>query len=647
MAFIPKILNELSVMDFKTLSSMLIAKGFNEFQFDVSTFLSDAETLGFDQFDNFVAELGNYLDSRNKELDNPPIASNDARSYGYKVSHVYKQLEWFAAKVCLIKEDAGQGKTNFICDLVDNFILKRNIPGIFLLGTELDPGNIRGSILKKAFPDSTDLSFPQFLSEIQAQCHLSNQPFILIIDGLNENANPNLLSKNLEDFISEITEHNFIRIIISCRSEYYDKHFSNFNKASFSPFMSEVQWLRIRNEKISANKIFWSYMEYFNIDITAYNSNVFKQLTENFLLLRIFCDSHQNEKIAYLGSIQKQALFERYYQNKVEEITARMNEDDEFRVMGKINIKRFLEKLIEYMIEHKTYENIPFEDLLGADDNHKLYVRFLDENILVRRDPTAGNSVFGVHEVVNFTFDEFRDYLIADYLINKIYPKDVGEFCDFLENEIDPSSRILEGCGSFLFYIARKSADVALKKIIENQSWYPVIFFRCIFNLEDQYVCQNDRDIIFKRLRSKGRSSISVFYQFLNRSEITDTPNLNLDHYLSFLRALDVREFELIFTRMFADGDYARYGEIGQERFLDRYNTFFDNEDSGTTGKDFEILVYMFNNKGKWSIFSVYEKFYHRFPDVATVQLQNALKSNNPNLKESINQFCRRYDISL
>lgn len=645
--FIQKILTELSVMDFETLNSMLVAKGFKEFSFDISAFLMNVPILTLDQLSAFILELTNYLVKKIKILEKPPVASNDMRSYGYKVEHVYQQLEWFKAKVCLIKEDAGQGKTNFICDIVDNFILKRNILAIFLLGTELDPNDIRGSILKKAFPDSTDLSFPRFLSEIQAWCHLSNQPFIIIIDGLNENANPNLLSKNLEDFISEITEHNFIRVVISCRSEYYGKHFSKFNKAAFSPFMSEVRRLRIRNEKKSAEKIFWGYMDYFDIEIGTYNTSVFKQLTENFLLLRIFCDSHQKEKIPHLGTIQKQALFERYYQNKVEEITTRMNQDDEFLVMGKINIRRFLERLIEYMIEYKTYENIPFEDLLSAEDNHKVYVRFLDENILVRRDPTAGNSVFGVQEVVNFTFDEFRDYLIADYLINKIYSRDEDKFCNFLKNEIDPSSRILEGCGTFLFYIARKSSDIQLIKIIENQSWYTRIFMRCIFNLEDRYISQSDREGIFAYIRKKEGPSISFFYQFLNRSEITETPNLNLDHYLSFLRGLSAIEFEVTFTRMFVDSDYAIYGEIGQERFLSRYNSFFDIKDSFLAEKDFEILVYMFNNQGKWNVFSIYEKFYHRFPDVAKSYLQNALTTNNINIKDSINQFCKRYDISL
>ncbi|MDN5423097.1 MAG: hypothetical protein L0G07_06795 [Chryseobacterium sp.] len=205
----------------------------------------------------------------------------------------------------------------------------------------------------------------------------------------------------------------------------------------------------------------------------------------------------------------------------------------------------------------------------------------------------------------------------------------------------------MEGCGTFLFYIARKSPDGALKKIVEDQSWYPGIFLRCIFNLEDRYVSEKDHDGIFEHIRSKGRPSIRIFYQFLNRSKITDTPNLNLNHYLSFLRGLNTMQFEAIFSKMFVDSDYALYGEIGQERFLTRYSSFFSDGDSALTEKDFEILIYMFSNQGNLSVFSVYEMFYHRFPDIAKAQLKNAQKSNNPDLKNSINQFCRKYDISL
>lgn len=645
--FLPKLLNELSVMEFEQLNLMLVEEGFEEFEFDISSFTALFQTLELANIDNYVKDLRNYLETKAVQLENPPVASNSMRSYSNKVSYVCKQLKWFSAKVTLIKEDAGQGKTNFLCDLVDNFILKRSIPSLFLLGTDIDPADVRTSILKKAFPDLTDLSFAQFLDSLQAHCSSTNQPFILIIDGLNENANPNLLSKNLEDFISEMTENNFIRIIISCRSEYYQKHFSNFNKAVFSSLMKEVRTLRIHNDRITANKIFWGYMHHFNIEIATYNTGVFRQLTQNFLLLRIFCDSHQSEKIQYLGSIQKQALFERYYQNKVEEITVRMNADDELRVMGKIDIRRFLETLISYMIGHKTYENIPFENLLNKDDNHKVYIRFLDENILVRRDPTTASSVFAAYEVVNFTFDEFRDYLIADYLINKTYTENVEQFLEFLENEINPSARILEGCGTFLFYIARKSNDQVLKSIIESQSWYSSIFLRCIFNLEDNYVLEQDREDIFNHIRKKGRPSISIFYQFLRRSNIAETPNLNLGHYVSFLRDLESAEFEVIFTRMFVDTEYAIYGEIKQEQFLGEYSSFFSDKDINLIPEDFEILIYMFNNPSHWSVFATYELFFHRFPAVAKVQLQNAMTSGNSDLKNSINRFCTRYDFSL
>ena len=45
---------------------------------------------------------------------------------------------------------------------------------------------------------------------------------------------------------------------------------------------------------------------------------------------------------------------------------------------------------------------------------HDLFHRFIDENLLLRRDIKIANTSLGNTEIISFTYDNFRDYLIAD-----------------------------------------------------------------------------------------------------------------------------------------------------------------------------------------------------------------------------------------
>ncbi|GAA3952405.1 hypothetical protein GO495_12120 [Chitinophaga oryziterrae] len=664
-AFLPKVMWEYSVLDFVPLNKILTQKGAAEFEFDLTAFETEVPNVQITSFPEFYNRLGTYLREKVSEFELPTMAGNSVRKFSYKLSRLEEISQWLAKKVCLIKENAGQGKTNFVCDLVENFLVKREIPTVFLLGTDIDPSDIRKSIMKRGYPDRSGLDFETFLSEVEQHCLSVNKPFVIIIDGLNENAAAQKLSENLEQFITEITERPYIKVIITCRSEYYQKHFSNFEKASFSSSMGETGHLTISPKGVEAEKIFNGYLDYFKIDLKTYSTKVFDQLTQNFLLLRIFCDAHRGEQIQFLGHIHKESLFKRYYETKVNEITKRMEADDELRVSGPINIRNFIGRLISYMVEHRKYENIPLDDLLEKEDNRKVYVRFLDENILVRRDPAGANGIFGDQEVVNFTFDEFRDYLLSEYLISKIYRADKKEFSRFLKEEINPSSRILEGCGTFLYYIAKKSGDTELLAIVEGQAWFDSIYLRCIFNLEDQYISATDRTRIFAAIDTDRYSALKIFYSFLYRDRVTDTPNLNLQHYLEYLRLLSPEAFRKNFLDLFNDQEYS-HNSIHIDKFLAEIGNLLEpsngKEDDDSDGDDdtpvenktgnfphsyFEVLIYLFSHRLGWEARETYERYYHRYPDQAKVQLKAGLSSKNPMIISGIEIFCKFYDILL
>ncbi|TXJ27606.1 MAG: hypothetical protein E6Q24_07160 [Chitinophagaceae bacterium] len=661
--FLPKVMAEYAALDFAPLNAMLTKHGVQKFQFDLKEFEDSVPKVTLENLHDFYDKLDSLLKLKINELENPPVPKNAIRDFAYKVSRLESASNWLVKKVCLIKEHAGQGKTNFICDLTENYLLKREIPAVFLLGTNVEPADIRKSLMKRVYPDRSDLNFEDFLSEIEQYCKSVDRPFVIIIDGLNENSAAQKLSVELENFIAEITMGSFVRIIVTCRSEYYQKHFSNFDGASFSALMGETSHLNISRNNIAAKKIFFGYLEHFNIDIKTYSTATFDQLTRNFLLLRIFCDAHSGESIPHLGTIHKEALFKRYYQTKVAEITKRMNEDDELTVMGPINISKFIGRLISHMVKQRKYENIPLDELIENEDNRKVYVRFLDENILVRRDPNGVNEVFGDQEVVNFTFDEFRDYLIADYLVSKVYPTEKDEFVRFLTTEISPTSRILEGCGTFLYFISKKSGNGDLLAIVEGQSWFVDVYLRCIFNLEDKFITSADRDRIFELISSRRENEVRAFYSFFYRYRLKETPNLNLLHYLGYLRSTTSEDFDKVFLNHFTDNEYQFHGiylaalladieghldvaEISNKA-QEENEAQVEEEEKDFPHPLFELLIYLFTYRISWNVNELYERYHHRYPSQAAAQLKLAFSSSNEKIKFGVNTFCRRYDISL
>jgi hypothetical protein len=186
-----------------------------------------------------------------------------------------------------------------------------------------------------------------------------------------------------------------------------------------------------------------------------------------------------------------------------------------------------------------------------------------------------------------------------------------------------------------------------LNHIIKQQSWYPQIFRNCIFNIEDSLIADQDRAQIFDGLRSKGRPSLGIFYQFLGMIDIEQRPNLNLEHYLAFLRQLNSNDFDRIFSDMFYDYGYGASGQVELDRFLKDYKLFLDEGDGKENVKGFEVLLYMFKCQGSWKVTPMYEQFFHRYPELGRAQITKALTATDGQLTNKIQQFCKRYDILL
>lgn len=647
-----KCFEESRILDFRYLNNFLAKKQHPLFDFDFEQLKPKNGELTVSKSSEMFSKWNVYLTEKKQEIIDIRIDSNEKSKFEYKFRDRIDDLKFLLSKVALITESAGQGKTNFFCDFTENFLLKRKIPTVFLTGAEINANDIRQSIIQRVFPDSPTYTFQEFLNTLKEICYEENKFFVLVIDGINENYNSQLLSQNLETFLSEILEYDFIKVVISCRTEYYEQNFSNFERASFTHTMKKITSLiSRRTDDDIKKKLFHIYFRHFKIEYTGISNEAREQLVENFLLLRIFCETYQNQKLEYIDDIYKEELFEKYYEIKSDEINKRLKSNDEFKVSGNFDIKKFIQSVVEFMIQEKTYVNVPLDKIISDPKDREMYVRFLDENILVKRDiQTDEKGIFTSSEVVNFTFDEFRDFLISRYLVEVLYQKSKEQFKTFLENQVTEKSPILEGCSTFLFFISRRNSNKTLNDILFEQPWFDTVFSRCVFLLKDSQITDDDKTILRDKLINKEKNSGTIIWDLILRFDTNYYKNLNIYFLFEILREFTQQQYSECFVNKFSSDRWGHYGGIKQEDLVSQIDDIIENKKSREANyyeNLFELLIYMFINNNRWSIQDVYEKYFFRYTEQGKKQLETALKSKNEVLVKEINQFMESYEISL
>jgi hypothetical protein len=646
---------ESSILDFRYFNNLLANEQHHpQFNYDFILLKPDVGEMTISDCTQIISTWHNYLITKRQDVVsiNTKIDSYKKSTFEYKFRDRIDDLEFLSARVALITETAGQGKTNFLCDFSENFLLKREIPSAFLTGAEVNANDLRQSLLQRIFPDSPNYTFEEFLTSLKSLCYEQGKFFVLVIDGINENYNSKLLSQNLENFISELLEHDFVKIVLSCRTEYYEQNFSNLEASSFAKETKKISsLLRQRPDDDLKKKLLHIYFHYFNIKYHGISNKAHDQLVENFLLLRIFCEAYQNQKLESLENIYKEELFEKYYKIKSDEINKRLKNNDEFKVSGNFDIKNFIQSIVEFMITEKTYVNVPLDKIIANPSDREMYVRFLDENILVKRDiQTDDNGIFTSCEVVNFTFDEFRDFLISRYLVEVLYKKSVEEFVSIIENQVNEKSSLLEGCSTFLFYISRRGLDKPLHEILMKQPWFEAVFSKCIFSLKDSQVTDADKKVLKDKLLKNEGYSYSIIWNLVTRYNTIYYKNLSIEFLFELLRELDQEQYLNCFVSKFGTDRWGNSRLIDQEQLVNQIDDILEEREANEVSycaKLFELLIYMFTNKNPWDIQTIYEKYYFRHTEQGKIHLKKALESKNEKLTRAIKQFINSYEISL
>ncbi|MEU4218257.1 hypothetical protein [Actinoplanes sp. NPDC026623] len=143
---------------------------------------------------------------------------NESRTAVAGVKELTASRGWrsFGEAAVLVTGTGGAGKTHLLCDLATARTANDH-PTIIVLGEHFERGPIEtdlGRII--GFTNPAD----QLLATFDVACQTAGEIGLVIIDGLNEPHDRSLWNRYLNSFLNEAAKFRYIRLVLSCRTEF-------------------------------------------------------------------------------------------------------------------------------------------------------------------------------------------------------------------------------------------------------------------------------------------------------------------------------------------------------------------------------------------------------------------------------------------
>lgn len=455
------------------------------------------------------------------------------------LERVCKKLQIAQAKIFLVTGMAGQGKTNFVCDLIENQFKAFAIPTIFIPARSLNdypgPNRVLSYITNNRFaPDLKNLhDLFILLNSVATEC---KKPFVIAIDGINEIGDLDGFVAELRIFLEALCQYDYVKIVITCRNEFFDYKFAGV----FEPFENHLYRVKdLRREMSDDNKLrlLKSYLCHFNIN-AQFSNEAASFLKNDLILLRIFSEIHEDQDIGYVADIYKGDIFEGYLHKKI----------NQFPTPLKQKALSSLYKICTRMLAEENFSQISVD---GFDESEsKIIEQLIGEDIILRREvPTTGLASLGV-ENISFTYDELRDFLLAYYTVVELaasHPEKVKEIFEKI-----PEWPIYEGFFRYSYILARKQRKDTVLAICEDSDKFHDHFLNNLALLSADIQTSEDVGRVKAALKDTSAKDDLRHVAWILFKKRNDSHYLNVRILLDHVNDLNDEDSERFFWVMFS-----------------------------------------------------------------------------------------------
>jgi hypothetical protein len=507
------------------------------------------------------------------------IASLLAHQYQDVIKYLIKCSDMIINKAILLKGSAGNGKTNLMCRISEIAILNR-YPVLLINSRDIINNDCTEYILNKINLGKLKDNSKLYLSIVSLFLRIRRKHILIIIDAINENDSKafiNTIGKTIDFF----SKYSRIRILLSCRSEYFDSRYYNyFKECNSQPYIFEMADYRygtsvsVYNRRATL-KMFKTYQKYFNVK-GIISQNVKEKLLGSLFLMRIFFEVNKNSD----KNIMQLRNYEIYLQY-LEQVSS------EIKI---IDFKKRVDEIAGIMIDRSDYNHVAVDCLNITDKNKSAFFQVLDNNLIISRNLITGSGITKKdNEVVCFVFDEFRDFCLARYLLDLSEKEQDSEYNYFFSkvNEMFSTRQSpVEGIikyGYYHFKFKRKAnlikkildlyGESDVQKILDSKDWrirehrvFRVFGLSLIF-IDGGDVAESEIEFL-KEYIDKDSRNYWNFFRFLLSNEYSNLgPRLDLG--MKLLEYKTIEEMSKIFEYLFEYEHFHSQQGLVSERKVD------------------------------------------------------------------------------
>ena len=379
-------------------------------------------------------------------------AESSATGLLSRFEDVLKLVGLIRKKIFLVTSMAGQGKTNFVCDLVENQFRSFELPCLFVPARELN----RYSSGQRLLEYISNNRYAPDVQRLHGHLELFNdvaleagKPFLIVIDGINEVADLSGFSDELRDFCSALGQYDMIKAVITCRSEFFEGRFASLMDDPIADRIHRVADLRSKMSDRSRDRLIRSYFSHFQISANL-SRTARDFLKSDLLLLRIFCERYRGHDVGFMADIYKGDLFDDYLAQKIKSFPSEIKNRALFT----------LYRIVEEMLAAGDFSKLSVRYFTA--EQQAVVRKFIEEDIILRQEIGSEGLASIGDLAISFTYNELRDFVIAHKLAE-------GANSD-LETALAslPSLPIYEGVYRYIYLLVRKSRDPAKIVVCEG-----------------------------------------------------------------------------------------------------------------------------------------------------------------------------------
>lgn len=325
-------------------------------------------------------------------------------SYRYieKLEQLLLRMEFVKNRYVVLTGSAGNGKTNLLCNLTE-LLMESGKLCVFI--NSKDVQNDINLYFEQKMVASKRISFQNYWGVQMLLCKLLRKRVYIIFDAINEN-DLEEFKNSLPGFINNMLKYSNVRIIVSCRSEYFDLKYKQclVDDVETEPCCYDI--LSEKYSSIAKKRMFDNYVQAFNFRGTI-SLEVEEKLYQQLLLMRMFFEVYK-DSAANIISLNKYEVFKKY-------IDVVMGEDNN-------ECKAFLDSVISIMYRNRIYSSVNLSSINEDDGLSDKVKEFIDGTILLSRKLIIHKDSIRERseEEIYFVFDEMRDYCIAKYVLDEM-----------------------------------------------------------------------------------------------------------------------------------------------------------------------------------------------------------------------------------